>query len=89
MARSKKVAEELEFPEPSREDFDLEEFLDTVGPGTSVIDIFRVKTDGSTPRVGRVTLDVLQEDVYGYLAETFGTGKYDLQFKGSDKRIKA
>ena len=89
MARAKKALEELDILAPAQEDFDLEEFLESVGPGTSVIDIFRVKTDGSTPRVGRVTLDVLREDVYGYLAETFGTGKYDLQFKGSDKRIRA
>ena len=90
MARSKKTTlEDLDFPEPSQEDFDLEEFLGEVGPGTSVIDIFRIKTDGSRPRVARVTLDVLREDVYGYLAESFGTGKYDLQFKGADKRIKA
>ncbi len=85
---SKALKDELEGLPPV-EDFDLEEFLETVGPGTSVIDIFRVKSDGSTPRVGRVTLDVLREDVYGYLAETFGTGKYDLQFKGPDKRFRA
>lgn len=90
MARTKKtVLDEIELPEPTQEEFDLDDFLTEIGPGTSVVDIFRVKLDGSRPRVARVTLDVLREDVYGYLAETFGTGKYDLQFKGTDRKIKA
>ncbi len=71
-------------PELSQEAIDFEDFLTQVAPGTSGIDVFRMKRDGSRPRIDRISIDALREDAYGFLVETYGGGKYLLRFRGSD-----
>lgn len=87
MARPKKIAE-FDFEPPSQEELDFETFLDEVGPGTAVIEVFRYKRDGTRGQLDRVGIDVLREDVYGFLRESYGPGKYWLVFKGSDRKYK-
>src|SRR5262249_30152665 len=77
-----------DWSDPSQEAEDFFTVLDEIGPGTSHIEIFRMNRDGSRGHVDRVTLQALQEDVYGFLRETYGPGKYLLTFKGQDRRYR-
>jgi hypothetical protein len=69
-------------------EIDIEEFLDEWGPGTAVVEIYRMKQDGSRPHVTRVSIDVLKADLYGFLREHCGAGKFCLQFKDAQRRIR-
>lgn len=88
MASRKKETPLDFFDPPSQEEIDFETFLDEVGPGTSTIEVFRYKRDGTRGQLDKIGLDVLREDVYGYLRESYGPGKYWLVFKGSDRKYK-
>lgn len=70
-----------------QEETDLAHFLNEVGPSSSYLDVYRVKTDGTKPRVIRVTWDVIKNDVEGYL-EQFGTSRYELVFRDHQNRIR-
>jgi hypothetical protein len=67
---------------------DIEDFLDEWSPGTSVVEIYEMKRDGSRPHMERVDINILKADLFGYLREHFGAGKYLLQFKDSQRRIR-
>jgi hypothetical protein len=69
-------------------EIDIEEFLDEWGPGTAVVEIFRMKQDGSRPHITRCSIDVLKADLYGFLREHCGPGKFLLQFKDAQRRIR-
>lgn len=69
-------------------ELDIEDFLDEWAPGTSVVEIFELRRDGSRPHMERVAMDILKEDLYGYLREHFGPAKYMLQFKDAARRIR-
>lgn len=79
---------DLLFELPTQDEVDFETFLDEVGPGTATIEVFRYKRDGTRGQLDKVALDVLREDVYGFLRESYGPGKYWLVFKGADRRYK-
>lgn len=86
MARRSKPAEPPEdFVTP--DDIDLETFLDEIGPSASIVEIFEMKRDGSRPHLDRVTMDTIREDVFGYLRQLNGPGKYLLLFKGANRAI--
>lgn len=71
----------------TQDEVDLFTFLEEIGPSTAVIEVFRMNRDGSRPHLETVTMDVIRENVYQYLRETWGGGKYLLQFKNSLRRI--
>jgi hypothetical protein len=89
MATRKKTApaEESFLPEMTATEWDIEDFLDEWAPQTAVVEIYRKRDDGSMPHLRRVDMDILREDLYGYLRQHFGNGKYVLQFKGPERRI--
>jgi len=87
MPRKSKPVEYLEEPLPSREEMDIEDFLEEWGPQTSVVEIYQRKTDGSMPHQQRVGMEILRADLYGYLREKFGAGKFVLHFKDGNRRI--
>jgi hypothetical protein len=70
------------------EDFEFEDFLDELGPEISTVSIFRVLRDGSREHVDKVSLSELITDVYGWLREQCGPGKYQLYFRGADRRYR-
>jgi hypothetical protein len=72
----------------TEEDFEFEDFLDELGPEISTVSIFRVARDGSREHVDKVSLSELIADVYGWLRENCGTGKYQLYFRGADRRYR-
>jgi len=84
--RKPKTEDEL-FLEPSQSELDIEDFLMEWAPQTSVVEIYRRKEDGSMPHVKRVGMDILRADLYGYLRDKFGNGKFILQFKNAQKQI--
>lgn len=69
-------------------ELDIEEFLEEWAPGTAVVEIYEKKKDGSRPHLERVGIEILREDLYGYLRENFGSGKFNLQFKDANRRIR-
>lgn len=71
----------------TQDEVDLFTFLEEIGPSTAVIELFRMNRDGSRPHLETVTMDVIRENVYQYLREAWGGGKYLLQFKNSLRRI--
>lgn len=75
--------------ETTQDEDDYLAFIEEIGPRTSVVEIYKHNRDGSKPHCERVSMDVLREDVNAYLRETWGAGKYTLQFKGADRRITA
>jgi len=91
MARRKqpqpKIAEDEFLEEPSQSEVDIEDFLIEWAPQTSVVEIYRRKEDGSMPHVKRVGIEILRADLYGYLRDKFGNGKFILQFKDANRRI--
>lgn len=89
MARRKPVTEDDETEPITQEDIDFFDFTEEIGPQISSIDIFKINKDGSRPQCERVTVDVLKADPYEYLRATWGAGKYWLQFKGADRRVKS
>lgn len=88
MARRRKTADIVEeLIEPSREELELDIFMDEIGSTGATVDIFR-KNPSSQPHLGQATLDVLRENVYEYLRSAFGSGRYILEFRGSDRRVR-
>lgn len=92
MAKRKPAAprapqEEEELLDPTPTELDIEDFLLEWAPQTAVVEIYRRKEDGSMPHIKRVGMDILRADLYGYLRDKFGNGKYILQFKDANKRI--
>lgn len=71
----------------TQEELELDEFLEEIGPSTAVVHILRVKNDGSRPQVGKTTMDQIREDPWEYLRGLYGPGKFQLLFRGSDRRI--
>lgn len=86
MAAKRKPADPLA-ELPTQDEIDLDTFLDEIGPRASIVEVFEMRRDGSRPHLDRVTMDTIQEDVYGYLRNLNGSGKYLLLFKGSDRRV--
>lgn len=72
-----------EFGVPTRDEVELMQFIDEMGPSTTIIDVFRKRLDGGRGHVGRVEPNVLFEDPYTFLRESFGPGTYILGFKNS------
>ncbi len=72
---------------PTTSEMAIEDFLDEWAPQTAVVEIYRRKDDGSLPHVKRVGIEILKVDLYGYLRDKFGNGKYVLQFKDSGRKI--
>lgn len=92
MGRPKKetlASELLGDDEPTREEMDLDEFLEDLGGGVAIIHILRIRPDGGMPQVGKATMDDLREDPYEYIRQNYGAGKFRLIFKGSNRRIQA
>ncbi len=88
MPRKKPVDELIDdLPEQTPEEQDVETFLEEVGPPETIVDILRLRDDGRRPHLGKVTLDILRADVYGYLREKYGSGRFMLYFKDSQKRF--
>lgn len=88
MPAKKKEAEDAGlFDMPTIEEMELQDFLEEVGPSTSVIHVLRMKPDGSRPQCGKTTMDQIREDPWEFLRTTYGPGKYMLMFRGSDRRI--
>ena len=82
--------EDVYIPEESliKSEIDIEDFLDEWGPGTSIVEVYRMKQDGSRPHITRVAIDILKADLYGYLREHCGPGKFCLQFKDASRKIR-
>lgn len=72
----------------TNDEIDIEDFLAEWAPGTAVVEIYQCMKDGSRPHQERVGIDILRTDLYGYLREHFGAGKYQLQFKDAQRRIR-
>lgn len=70
-----------------QEAVDLADFLNNVGPSSSYIDVYRMKPDGSKPRVTRTSWDVIKGDVEGYL-ENFGSSRYELVFRDHQNMVR-
>lgn len=89
MARPKKTPPLSDFLDApaTKEELELDEFLEEIGPSTAVIHILRMKPDGSRPQLGKTTMEQLREDPWEFLRASYGAGKYMLLFKGSDRRI--
>lgn len=79
--------DEEDLLEQSPSELDIEDFLMEWAPQTSVVEIYRRKEDGSMPHIKRVGMDILRADLYGYLRDKFGNGKYILQFKNQNRQI--
>lgn len=73
---------------PTQAEMDIEDFLDEWAPQTSVVEIYQRKSDGSMPHQERVGTEILRTDLYGYLRDKFGAGKFILQFKDADRKIR-
>jgi hypothetical protein len=86
--RTSNKEEPLIDPEiPSQEEDEFYRFLEEVGPSTAMVDVFRLKRDGSRPHVTRVTPDVLSDDVYSFLRSLSPEGgRYMLCFMSSSRR---
>jgi hypothetical protein len=67
--------------------FQIEEFMEEWSPQASIVEIYQMMKDGSRPHQERVGIEILKEDLYGYLRQNFGAGKFHLQFKDSNRRI--
>lgn len=87
--KAKPTAAALDDEEDLTPDFDLETFLEEIGSSASVVEVHRLKRDGGRPHLARVDLDVLRDDVNGYLRDTHGPGRYLLHFKDKYRRITA
>jgi hypothetical protein len=68
-------------------DLDFLDFMEAIDHSVSVVEILQMNKDGSRPHVDRVTIDVIRDDVYGYLRQTWGPGKYLLIFKNAARKI--
>jgi len=91
MARPRKetpITDPLLDDKMTRSEIDIEDFLDEWAPGTSVVEIYQMLKDGSRPHQERVGIDILKEDLYGYIREHFGAGKFLLQFKDAQRKIR-
>jgi hypothetical protein len=86
MAR-KKLVEVLDDFEPTKEEQDLDEFLQEVGATSSVVEIWRMHRDASRGYVNRFTWDELKSDPMGFIQEEIGAGRFMLIFKGEDRRF--
>lgn len=75
------------FEEPTQSEVDIEDFLIEWAPQTSIVEIYRRKEDGSMPHLKRVGIEILRADLYGFLRDKFGNGKFILQFKDANRRI--
>lgn len=89
MTAKKKTApkEPPEFPEMTSAEWEIEDFLEEWGPQTAVVEIYRRKDDGSMPHVRRVDIGIITADLFGYLRQHFGNGKYVLMFKNEARRV--
>lgn len=74
-----------EFGVPSRDEVELMQFIDEVGPSTTIVDVFRKRIDGGRGHVGRCEPNVLFEDPYSFLRESYGPGTYILGFKTAQR----
>src|SRR5438128_711367 len=84
--KPKPLVDPEEFLTP--DDIDFEDFLDELGPEIATVSIFRVLRDGSREHVDKVPLGELMSDIFGWLRENCGIGKYQLYFRGEDKRYR-
>lgn len=85
--KKKPPKEDPEFPDLTPTEWDIEDFLEEWAPQTAVVEIYRRKDDGSMPHLRRVDISILQADLYGYLRQHFGNGRYVLQFKNEQRKI--
>ncbi len=86
MAKRNPAAELIEATTPTQAEADIQDFLENIGPGETIVEVFRMRDDGRRPNCGKVTLDILMEDCFSYLRDKFGPGRYLLRFKGEDRR---
>lgn len=87
-AKKKKAGEPVpEFPEMTSAEWEIEDFLEEWGPQTAVVEIYRRKDDGSMPHIRRVDIGIITADLFGYLRQHFGNGKYVLMFKNEARRV--
>lgn len=79
---------DLDELEPSQAEVDFETFLEEVGAGASVVDIYRMNRDGTRSHEERIEFQALAADVFGYLRANYGPGKYLLLFRDEHRRFK-
>jgi len=73
---------------PAQAEIDIEDFLEEWAPDTVVVEIYQYMKDGSRPHQERLGIEILKSDLYGYLRENYGGGKFELQFKDRQRRIR-
>jgi hypothetical protein len=89
--RNKRVTRKTEVEdwiEPENEEFELAEFIESVGPSIAHVYIHRIPKHGDQEYKDRVTVADLAGSPEEFLRERFGAGKYKLSFRGSDHRWK-
>lgn len=87
-AKKPKATDVLQGFEPTQDEIEFDEFLEEVGPSTAVIHILRMKPDGSTPQIGKTTMDQIREDPWEFLRSTYGGGKFRLLFRGGNREFR-
>lgn len=93
MARAKKAASDEHFfdLEPTAEGEDLLLFLEELGPTAATIDIYRMPAAGQggrRPFVDTIPSDALHDNPLLYIRDSYGPGKYMLQFRDSSRKIR-